>query len=440
MTRAPAPAAAARGLAALAALTALAPLGGCPSSKVGTIGLELTTAPGSAVMDRVVQLRLTLTSPAQVIVVDRTERGFDLVLDLPASGDIGALVVDGLDAAGATIATGATPPFPFAAIDARMVVYMAAPMSIGAAPVALQPARTRPSVAALSYGAVLAGGVDAAGGPSDAIQIYNAFDHTLTTGLPMPDGRAGAALAVTSNNGVYLFGGEGPGGAATGTLWFFNTTIAPRGGYAELSDSPQLARTGRAAIPLGGDSYLITGAPALQLASGQLAEPGAIPALSSGASVTGSDRAITAIVVDDATGALLRLRADAALPLAAQQKGGAAVALPGARVAVIGGEVAPRDAIIVDAATGALTPVPGALAEAYAALAVAATARFVVVAGRRAGAADTAIEILDATTLERRHATSVADAITAAVALPNGQVLLAGAALQLFTPPPPPGG
>ena len=424
---------------AAAGLAAAAPAG-CTGSESGTIALGLTTAPGSALLDRVVRLRLTFTNPSQVILLDRTEHGFDLVLDLEATGAVGALVVDGLDATGALVATGMTPPFPLNGKNARIVVYMAAPMSLGAAPAALEPARSRPSAAALTYGVVLAGGVDAAGAPSDALQIYNAYDHSFLTGLRMPGRRASATLAVSSNNGVFLFGGVDPGGVTTGTLWFFNTTIAPSGRYAELSDSPQLARTGRAAIPLGGDSYLITGAPALQLAGGQLAEPGAIPALSSGASVTGSDRAITAVAVDDATGELLRLRAGAVEMLGAQQKGGAAVALPGARVAVIGGQAAPRDAVIVDAGTGALTPVPGALAEAYEAIALAATARFVVVAGRRAGAADTAIEVLDATTLERRHATSVADAITAAIALPNGQVLLAGAALQLFTPPPPPGG
>jgi hypothetical protein len=81
--------------------------------------------------------------------------------------------------------------------------------------------------------------------------------------------------------------------------------------------------------------------------------------------------------------------------------------------------------------------VPGVLAEAYATLAIAATPRFVVVAGGRAGGG-TGIEILDAETLAPRGAATVADAITAAIALPNEQVLLVGATLQLFTPPPPP--
>ena len=423
------------------AAVALAPLAlapaGCGVSDVGTISIGLTTAPGSTVMDRVTQLRLSFTTPPEVFVIDRTEQGFELSLDLPATGDLSALTVEGLDGGGALVATGATPPYPLSATDARIVIYMAPPMSIGPAPVGLAPARTRPSVAALSYGVVLAGGVEGDGGPSDALQIYNAYDHTLATGLPMPAARVGATLGVIARNGVYLFGGEGPGGAVTGTLWLFDTNAEPSGRYAELSNRPELARTGAAAIPIGGDAFLLTGAPPLLLGSAQLAQPAEIPALGAGASVTASDRTIASVLVDQETGELLGLRAGTVTPLGAQRKGAAVAVLPDARVAVIGGAAAPRDAIIVDAVMGTLTPVPGALAEAYESFAVAATARFVVVAGRRAGAADTVIEVLDAATLQRRHTATVADAITAAIALPNGQVMLVGAALQLFTPPPP---
>jgi hypothetical protein len=421
---------------ALALALALATLTGCPDNQLGTIAVGLTTAPGSTLMDRVVQLRLTFTNPRQVLVVDRTERGFDLALELNAGGEVGALVVDGLDAGGALVATGMSPPFPLAAIDARVVVYMAPPMSVGPAPAALAPARSGSSAAALTYGAILAGGVEP-GGPAGAIQIYNAYDHSLTTGLPMPGRRAGVTIAVGASNSVYLFGGTDPGGAPTGTLWFFDTTAAPSGRYAELGDFPQFARTGAAAVPVGGDGSLITGAPPIQLLASQIDEPANLAAISSGASVIGSDQAVTTVVVDDATGDLLRLRAGAIQPIGVQRKHGLAVALPDRRIAVLGGDATPRDALLVDPAAGDLTPVPGVLAELYATLAVAVTPRFLVVAGGRTGGASTAIEILDAATLERRHLASVDDAITAAIALPNGQALLIGATLQLFTPPPP---
>ncbi|HWO22535.1 MAG TPA: kelch repeat-containing protein [Kofleriaceae bacterium] len=427
-------------LAAALALAALAALAGCPSNELGTISLDLAAAPGSTLLDRVAQLRLTFTNPSQEIVLDRTDSGFDLVLDLDADGVVRSLIIDGFDAGGALVATGMSPPFPFAPIDARIVIYMAAPMSVGSAPAALDPPRARPSVAALTYGAVFAGGADAAGGPSDAVQIYNAYDHSLVTGRPMPDQRTGATLAVTARNGVFVFGGTGPAGTATGTLWFFDTTTAPAGNYVVLEEQPALARTGRAAVATGSDRFLIGGAPPLQLAAGKVAEATGIAAISSGASVTGSDQVTTAVVVEEATGELLRVRGGAPEPLGAQRKNGTAAALLGGRLAVFGGDAAPRDAVVVDAATGALTPVPGALAAGYATLAVAATPRFVVVAGVVAGATDTQVEILDADTLAPRLAAPlpVSDVITAAIALPNEQVLLVGAGLHLFTPPPPP--
>lgn len=448
--------------AAAAAVLALALAGpaGCTGYNSGTTSIGLITAPGSMLLDRVVRLQLTLTNPRQRIVLDRTERGFDLSLDLEATGGAGALVVDGLDADGAVIATGRTPLFPLGAINVRIVVYMAPPMSIGAAPVALDPARSRPAAAALSYGAVLAGGIGAEGLPSDAIQIYNAYDHSLVEGRPMPSARAGTAVAVTATNSMYLFGGAGPDGATStlwlfdnthgpaGELWFFDSRQAIDGFYTEIAvvdgdgkPAPQYARTDCAAVPTDTDTYLITGAPTIQLAMGKLTKATAIAAISGGASVVGSDLAVTTILVEDATGELRRLRGGTLEPLGVQRKGGVAVALPDRRVAVIGGDAAPRDVLVidpaVDPATDALTPVPGVLAEDYAALAVAVTPRFVVVAGSRAGLASTGIEVLDAATLERRYLAQIPDVITAAVALPNEQVLLIGTTLQLFTPPAP---
>lgn len=426
--------------AALAAATAVAlALAGCPSGEIGTISLGLATAPGSTVMDRVVQLRVTLTNPRRELVVDRTERGFDLVLDLDPSDALNTIVIEGLDTGGALVAAGMSPPFPLSAINARIVVYLAVPMSVGVAPAALAPPRSRAAAGALAYGAILAGGVDETGAPSAAVQIYNAFDHSLVTGLPLPGPRAGVTPLVAAADRVYLFGGTAPGGAPTGTLWAFDTTAMPSGRYVVIGDFPQFARTGAAAVPTGPERFLITGAPSIELAGSMISEPAGIAAISSGASVTGSDRVTTAVIVDDATGSLIRIRAAGTPePLAAQRRRGTAAALPDARLAVLGGDTAPRDAIIVDAASGEVTPVSSALADAYDTLVVAATPRFVVAAGTRAGTAATTVEILDAATLAPRHVTSVDDQITAAIALPNEQVLLVGAALHLFTPPPPP--
>lgn len=429
-----------RGLArrAVLAACALAPLAGCPSDKTGTIALGLTTAPGSPILDGVTELRLTFTNPRLELTVPRTERGFDLSLDLEADGSVGALVVNGHDAGGALVATGATPPFPLNAIDARILVYMATPMSVGAAPPTLEPARTAPSVTALSYGAILMGGTAPAGGPSGAVQIYNAYDHSLVSGLPLPGERAGATLVPTANNGVLLFGGTGPGGAPTGTLWYFDTITPPAGAYGIIvadADPQPHARTGQPAVRIAADRFLIAGAPAIELASAQIVPAEGVAPIAGGASVTSADGVVTALLIDEATGALRRLRGGTLEDIGTQRRGGAATGLPGGRLAVLGGEGAERDAVVIDVAIGAPTPIAAALAESYIAIVPAATRRFLVVAGVRA-AGGSSIEILDAGTLARRQSIALDDAITAAIALPNEQVLLVGARLHLFTPPP----
>ena len=45
--------------------------------------------------------------------------------------------------------------------------------------------------------------------------------------------------------------------------------------------------------------------------------------------------------------------------------------------------------------------------------------------------------VIDAATLAPHRVLTVDDDLTAAIALPNEQVLLVGATLHLFTPPPP---
>lgn len=428
----------------------VAALAGCAGSETGTIALGLATAPGSTVMDGVDRLRLTFIGPGQVFVVDRSARGFDLALDLDASDAVGPLLVEGLDAGGALVAVGQTPPFPLSSINARINVYMAPPMSVGAAPVALEPARSRSSAAPLTYGAVLAGGVTASGAPSDALQIYNAYDHSLLAGLTMsmcpcpepcttPSGpRDGVTVATTSGNNVYLFGGTAPGGAATGTLCFFNTNVEPAGRYSRIGDFPQLARTGATAVRTVFDDFLITGAPAAAFTSAsKLTEFAGLAPIASGASARLADQTIATIAVAEGSGDLLRIRNGTVEPLGAQRPNALAITLPQDRIGLLGGDAGPRDAMIVNPMNDTMLPRPGVLGEDYVSLVAATTPRFLVVAGRRAGGTETGVEIFDATTLERRGTATVADAITAAIALPNQQVLLIGATLHLFTPPLP---
>ena len=428
---------------------ALAVLAACDGA-TGTISIGLTTAPGSHVLDPATRLRVSLTDPPLSYEVDRHGDGFDLAFDLDATSTTGSIVVEGLDASGALVAAGQSPPFPFAAINANVVIYVAAPMTIAPAPLALTPARSDIAAAALPYGAIFAGGRDAAGAPSDAIAIYNVYNHTLAGGLAMPVSRSALVIAVDAGGGVYLYGGLGADGNPIATLLRFDTTIAPSGSYAMLGELPGFARSREIAVRTAADRFLVTGTPPVELAAGSLAartEIASLPPI--GASVTPADGIPTALFLGGDTG-LVRFRKDAFDMLAGDTRARAAIApLPGGKLVVIGGGDATTpalSALVVDAETGTVTTIAGALSTGRYAPAVAATARHLVVAGGvdATGAPIGTADILDATTLAPIATVPLTPrAGTTAFSLANDQVLIAGGneatdLLELFTPPPPP--
>jgi hypothetical protein len=423
-----------------------AALFGACTGTVGTVELDLATAPGSSVLDAVQKLRLTITDPHQVIESRRTAAGFDLALDLDASGVAGALIVEGFDTSGALVACGQSPAFPVAAINAHIVVYMAPPRSIARAPVALRAPRSEISGTALDYGVVLAGGRDPGGAPSTAIAIYNAYDHTLVEGVPLPAPRASVALGTGSNGGVYLFGGAGPDGQPTGTLWRFDTTVPPNGAYITVTDQAGFARTDQRIVPTGSEHYLITGTPALGLDLGVLAARTDIAALPAVAAAVVPADGLPAAIFSGAE--LVRFRQGAFDTLARSgRSNAAAAALPDGHVVVIGGgEPLSRDALVIDGATGVVTVIPNAIAIPRERPSVAATSRHLVVAGGTdpTGAPIATAEVLDARTLAPiATLPTLPRTGTFAVALPTDQVLLAGgipatSEIELFTPEPPP--
>jgi len=101
-------------------LSALA-LAAC-GSDAGVITVDLATAPGSTLLDDVQTLRMVITEPRKVVTAERDGDGFDLALDLPATGTHAAILVDGLDASGTVIASGATPQFAFGGVDGPVAV------------------------------------------------------------------------------------------------------------------------------------------------------------------------------------------------------------------------------------------------------------------------------------------------------------------------------
>jgi hypothetical protein len=435
-----------RWLARASALGLALALGGCPG-ETGTVTVSLTTAPGSTLLDGVQTLRLVLTNPRQETTAQRTATGFDLSLELPATDMTGALLVDGLDVSGILIANGASPPFPLGGINGRVVIYMAAPNTIGASPRLLDPARSELAIGVVQYGAILAGGKLGTGEPSDALAIYNAFDHTLLAGMAMPAARAAAAIAVGDRNITSIFGGRDSAGVPTGTLWRFDPSVAPSGAYLELGDKASFARADQLAVPIGGERFLVTGAPVAELFTldGSVIAREEIATLpATGAAVVGNDGIPTAIFAGP--DGVVRVRnntfSSLSIPEAARA-GASAVAVPGGKVLVACGGPA---AIRIDAASGTGEVIPALPVTDKTACALAATGRHVLVAGGLvAGAVDGTAEIYDASTLALVASLPlvVPRANAIAVALPNDQILIAGgvdatgapiATLELFTP------
>jgi len=420
-------------------------LGAC-TAKTGTINLSLVTAPGSTLLDGVQTLHVIATSPRQEFDATRDATGFDLAFDLAADGTSGALIVDGYDAAGTLVATGESPPFPIAALDASVAIYLAPPRSLLASPAVLATPVSRLAAGPLTYGAILAGGADAATMPTTAIAIYNAFDHVLTAGLAMPAARAGQALGVAQGGIVYLFGGSDATGAATGNLWRFDTTVAPSGAYFDLGDHPEYARTDQALVLTGADRLVLTGAPVVELAAlGSTLAPRATPASlpAAGAGLTTQDGVPSAIFAD--AGQLVRFRADVVDDLPATVPADPVVAAMPPNSVVVAGATA--QLLRVDATSGAITTAAVATPRKDAALA--ATERYVVLAGGTdgSGAIVGTAEVFDA---------SLAPVVTlplvvprtkaSALPLPNGQIMIVGgvdasgapiATIELFTPDSP---
>ncbi len=420
-------------------------LGAC-SGEVGTLEVRLTTAPGSTILDSVQTLRMTLTNPLTVETAERTSKGFSISIDLPANGDVTALRVEGLDASGNLVANGATPTFPIGALNGRIVIYMAAPLSVGAAPTSLTAGRSELAVAALPYGAIFAGGRLEGGALSDAVSVYNVFDHTQVTGLPLPAPRAALAMAVGAGNVAYMFGGTDEAGAPAASVWRFDTTVAPAGQFFDFGTKDEFARSGAQLVPIGNEHYLVTGMPTAELAAlnGTMTARSEMPALPAGVGLTGNDGKLAAIFAgpDDVVQFKNGMFTSLAIPEAARA-GASVVAMPGGKVLVVCGST---DAVRIDAASGAAEVFPGIPSAAKTGCAAAATSRHLVVAGGDAAGADATVELYDAESLALVATTQlvVPRKDATAIALSNDQIMIAGGVdaagvpvgtLELFTPP-----
>lgn len=426
----------------------------------GTISLTVVTAPGSHVLDDVTRARLTLSQPPTVVEATRDPDGkFRLALDVIADGPSGVVTFEGLDAAGARIALGRTPPLPVAAIDADVAIYVAAPDSLAAAPVALDPPRARAGTAAYPFGVLVAGGVDATGAARADVAIYNVYTHAWQVGVPLPAPRVAPTIGASSSGYAYVLGGDDAAGAPTGTLYRYDTTASPAGAVVQLADAPTLARTAAPIALVRSEGFIVGGAPPVVIdgLTRTLTAASALPPLAGAAASVAVGSDVYGLFVGDgtATSGVVRIAAggatdETAAPASARRTGHAAVATADGRIIVIGGAVGGTpvtSAIVATPATRGYVEQADALITGRTGAAIAAAGGVLVVAGGTdaSGAIVGTAEILDLATLAHRATVPMVVPRTGATARPldDGQVLIVGgvdaagapvATVELFTP------
>ena len=445
----------------LAAALGALPAAAC-GGETGTIDLTLVTAPGSTVLDGVQQVRLSLSDPRREALATRGSDGtFHLSLDVAADGPSANVTFQGEDGTGALIAYGCSGLLPIAAIDAAVAIYVAGPGTLAEAPIALDRPRADAGTGAFAFGVMIAGGRDRDGAASAAVDIYSVYSHQLQRGVDLPAARRAPTVAAGVFGYAYIFGGDDAAARPTGTLWSFDTTIAPAGAYQTLTDATTLARTGARAAAIRTEAFVLTGEPPAILdgVSGSVTALPATPALTGTASsITILDPAATfAVVAGAGTGTsglalVTTASVDDEQAPAGTARSGHGAAVGGGAVTLIGGEVggalATTGVRIVPGARS-YTELPAGLATPRRDAAVAQVGNVILIAGGRDAAGDVlaTAEILDATTLAHLATIPLIAARTGASAhtLASGQILVVGgidaagapvATLELFTPDP----
>ena len=445
-------------------LTALGLLAACDTT-AGTLQLKIVTSPGSDLLVRASQLRVTLSDPPAVRIVDKQVGGFALDLDVAAAAQRAVVKIEALGVAGELLAWGETPPLVLGPISAELAVFIAPPQTFELAPAQFESARADMGATMLSFGALFAGGLDAAGVVRSEVGIYNAYTHSFQLGAQLPAARVAPAVAANGTQLAFIIGGEDSARNAAAGGWMFDTSAAPAGGYTNIA-ADITAPAGQLALPIassGTNRFVVSGPTTLLLDGSSLSAVALAPALAAparGATVVANnavaayfvgDRVSRAIVKIDSAGATFE-QAD----IAGARRIGHAVIGRGSDLLIVGGGTTAALAgsiLKIDTTTMSATSFDAVLQPPRrdAAVALAGSGRWLIVAGGidatdggSAAVLQTA-DVFDAVTLLRVAQLPLAYARTGASAfsLPNGQVLLGGgrdaagqpiAQVELFTP------
>ncbi len=449
------------------------------NGETGTITITLTEPAGSTLLETDIQrLRIQLTSPVQTVESDRSGSGFSLSFSADANGGNGQFLLEGFDGNSTLIAVGESPLIPINAIDADITIFVAPPLSVAATMGAISQPRQKMSVGATEFGAVFVGGIDGGGFASANVDSYNAFTQQELNVGALQDGsgsntpRVQSALAVDAGGDVYIYAGSDADGNPTSTLFQLDPTIIGSGAITLLGSADgSLARGATVAVPLDTpDEFALSGMPVIEFSTPEsimaLSQAGITGAAAPAAAVVGSDGEVTAMFIGDGNpgSGVLRFHGEAIdLPIgnpSVLRHGHALTGAPGGVIVelagVIDGSDAPTaDAVVFDAAAGTATTKPATLTTARLDAAVAATQRYLIIAGGQSDDVPCTVqapctlvptvEILDSTTLGLKAMATLTVPRTgaSAVALPNDQILIVGGTdangapigtLEMFTP------
>jgi len=400
----------------------------------GTIAFDLIFPAGvSRLPPEAATVRLRVDDPAQVeeAPVDAAG-GFSVEVAVPGEGGSAHLTFEALDAGGAVLVRGTSPPLPKATASDFFHLYVAPPGGFSLAPTAFTAPRAALSACALPYGLLLVGGRDAGGAPLSDLYVYDVYTHELFTGAPLPGPRASPLLATAGLGLVYVFGGVAPSGPSV-DLWLFDANAPPLGVFSELpAADPSLARPAGAVAPLDGDRFLLLGGPLAVLdgltrtvAPLASAPPGVVFTTATSRRRGGR---LEVVLTGDAVAMAYDPAADAWTALGGVVPPGehGAALLPDGSVALAGGRQLLR---IGDADVSPAADLPAARTDPVLAV---AGGQLVVASGADA-------DVFDAASLAYRATVPLAAARTGPVLLPLGNetLLLAGggpAELEIFTP------